>query len=53
MVLLQCYPVLVSTFMSDVKNCDEKHCGLHDIMKQVRDATLAILENRTLADLKD
>lgn len=33
------------------KNCDEKHCGLHDMMIEVRDASLNILENRTLRDL--
>ncbi|MEE6185775.1 HTH-type transcriptional regulator IscR [Mycovorax composti] len=46
-------PCVSLNFYERCKNCDEKHCGLHDIMKQVRDATLAILENRTLADLKD
>ena len=33
------------------KNCDEKQCGLHEMMIEVRDASLAILENRTLSDL--
>ncbi|HMR83298.1 MAG TPA: Rrf2 family transcriptional regulator [Niabella sp.] len=46
-------PCVSLNFYERCNNCDEKHCGLHDVMKQVRDATLAILENRTLADLKD
>jgi len=46
-------PCVSLNFYERCNNCDEKHCGLHDVMKQVRDATLAILENRTLDDLKD
>lgn len=46
-------PCVSLNFYERCNNCDEKHCGLHDVMKQVRDATLQILENRTLADLKD
>jgi len=38
-------------FYERCKNCDEKHCGLHDTMVQVRDATLKVLENNTIADL--
>jgi Rrf2 family protein len=38
-------------FYERCKNCDEKNCGLHDIMIQVRDANLKILENKTVADL--
>lgn len=38
-------------FYERCKNCDEKNCGLHDIMIQVRDANLKILENKTIADL--
>ena len=38
-------------FYERCKNCDEKNCGLHDIMIQVRDANLEILENKTVADL--
>ena len=40
-------------FYERCKNCNEKHCGLHDAMVEVRDATLGVLENKTLADLKD
>jgi Rrf2 family protein len=38
-------------FYERCKNCDEKNCGLHDIMVQVRDANLKILENKTVADI--
>ena len=38
-------------FYEKCKNCDEKGCGLHDIMAQVRDANLKILERKTIADI--
>jgi Rrf2 family protein len=38
-------------FYERCKNCDEKHCGLHDMMIKVRDASLKILENKTIADI--
>src|ERR1041384_2541833 len=41
-------PCVSLYFYERCKNCDEKHCGLHDMMIQVRDATLEIVENRTL-----
>lgn len=44
-------PCVSLYFYQKCKNCDEKQCGLHDIMIEVRDAQLAILENKTLADL--
>ena len=40
-------------FYERCKNCNEKHCALHDMMIEVRDATLGIVENRTLRDLTD
>lgn len=46
-------PCVSLYFYERCKNCDEKRCGLNEIMKEVRDATLAVLENRTLQDLKD
>lgn len=46
-------PCVSLYFYERCKNCDEKHCGLHDVMLEVRDATLKILENRTLADIRD
>lgn len=44
-------PCVSLYFYQKCKNCDEKHCGLHEIMIGVRDAQLAILEKKTLADL--
>ncbi|MBI5856599.1 MAG: Rrf2 family transcriptional regulator [Sphingobacteriales bacterium] len=44
-------PCVSLYFYERCKNCDEKHCGLHDMMILVRDASLNILENRTLKDL--
>jgi Rrf2 family protein len=46
-------PCVSLYFYERCKNCDEKHCGLHDMMIEVRDASLNILENRTLKDLLD
>ena len=44
-------PCVSLYFYERCKNCNEKHCGLHDMMIQVRDATLNIVENRSLKDL--
>ena len=44
-------PCVSLYFYERCKNCNEKHCGLHDMMIEVRDATLKIVENRTLKDL--
>lgn len=44
-------PCVSLYFYERCKNCDEKNCGLHDMMIEVRDATLEILEGRTLKDL--
>ncbi|HTM93436.1 MAG TPA: Rrf2 family transcriptional regulator [Flavisolibacter sp.] len=44
-------PCVSLNFYEHCQNCDEKNCGLHDMMEDVRDATLNILENRTLNDL--
>lgn len=38
-------------FYERCKNCDEKHCGLHDMMAKVRDANLKLLEKKTVADI--
>ena len=38
-------------FYEKCRNCDEKSCGLHDVMAQVRDANLKILERKTIADI--
>ena len=44
-------PCVSLYFYEKCKNCDEKHCGLHEVMIQVRDANLKILEKKTIADL--
>ena len=44
-------PCVSLYFYERCKNCDEKKCALHDIMVEVRDATLNVLEKRTLVDL--
>jgi Rrf2 family protein len=46
-------PCVSLYFYKRCDNCNEKHCGLHDAMVEVRDATLAVLESKTLADLRD
>jgi Rrf2 family protein len=38
-------------FYERCRNCDETHCGLHEMMVKVRDANLKILEKKTVADL--
>lgn len=45
-------PCVSLNFYEKCKDCDEKICGLNRMMIQVRDATLKILESKTLADLK-
>jgi Rrf2 family protein len=44
-------PCVSLYFYKRCENCDETQCGLHDIMIGVRDATLNILEHKTLKDL--
>ncbi|MBL7742706.1 MAG: Rrf2 family transcriptional regulator [Chitinophagaceae bacterium] len=44
-------PCVSLNFYHRCDNCDETACGLHDIMKQVRDATLNVMETKTLVDL--
>jgi len=44
-------PCVSLNFYERCKNCDEKSCGLHDMMANVRDATLKVLEKRTVADI--
>ena len=45
-------PCVSLNFYEKCKDCDEKVCGLNRMMLQVRDATLTLLESKTLADLK-
>ncbi|MEI6184004.1 MAG: Rrf2 family transcriptional regulator [Bacteroidota bacterium] len=40
-------------FYEKCKNCEEKHCGLNVVMCEVRDASLGVLEHRTVRDLVD
>ena len=40
-------------FYDRCRNCNEGSCGLHDMMVEVRDASLKILEGRSLKDLVD
>lgn len=44
-------PCVSLYFYERCKDCNEKNCSLHDMMVEVRDASLNILENRTLKDL--
>ncbi len=44
-------PCVSLNFYERCKNCDEKKCGLNMAMVQVRDATLKILEKKTVADI--
>ncbi len=44
-------PCVSLHFYKQCGQCDEKNCGLHRIMCEVRDANLAILENKTVADI--
>lgn len=44
-------PCVSLYFYERCKNCNESHCGLHDTMVLVRDATLKILESKSVADI--
>ncbi len=44
-------PCVSLNFYERCKNCDEKNCGIHNIMLKVRDSTLGVLEKKTLKDL--
>jgi Rrf2 family protein len=46
-------PCVSLYFYQKCKNCDERNCGLHGIMEEVRDASLNILERKTLAQLAE
>ncbi len=46
-------PCVSLNFYEKCKNCEEKKCGINRVMKQVRDATLSILENKTVADISN
>jgi len=44
-------PCVSLNFYEKCDDCDEKHCGLRQMMTITRDATLKILEKKTLADV--
>jgi Rrf2 family protein len=44
-------PCVSLNFYKKCDDCDEVVCGLNKMMVQVRDATLKILEEKTLADI--
>jgi Rrf2 family protein len=44
-------PCVSLYFYERCENCDEKKCGLHDTMVLVRDATLKLLDYKTVADI--
>jgi len=44
-------PCVSLHFYEKCKNCDENNCGLNRVMIEVRDANLAILEKKTVADI--
>lgn len=46
-------PCVSLYFYEKCSNCDERNCGLQGIMENVRDATLNILESKTLQDLTE
>lgn len=46
-------PCVSLNFYEKCENCNEDHCSLHDVLMEVRDATLQILEKKTLLDLLD
>jgi len=46
-------PCVSINFYEKCKDCNEATCGLNKVMIQTRDATLKILEKKTVADLID
>ena len=44
-------PCVSLYFYERCRNCDERRCGLHDTMTQVRDLALKVLERKTVADI--
>lgn len=46
-------PCVSLNFYEKCGDCDEEHCGVRRTMAMVRDATLKILEKKTLCDLAD
>ena len=46
-------PCVSINFHEQCLNCNQQHCGLHDVLIEVRDSSLAILEKKTLLDITD
>ena len=46
-------PCVSLNFYQKCKDCNEETCGLNKVMRYTRDATLKILEKKTLIDLID
>jgi Rrf2 family protein len=46
-------PCVSLNFYEKCEDCNEDHCGLHDVLIEVRDASLNILESKTLMDMID
>lgn len=46
-------PCVSLNFYEKCEDCDESTCGVNKVMAQTRDATLKILEKKTLLDLVD
>lgn len=44
-------PCASMNFYKKCDDCEEKTCGLNHMMKEVRDASLKILEDKTVADM--
>lgn len=44
-------PCVSLNFYEACNDCQQGQCGLHDVLVDVRDATLKILENKTLLSL--
>jgi Rrf2 family protein len=44
-------PCVSLNFYEKCADCNEKKCGINKVMAAVRDNTLAILDNQTVADL--
>jgi Rrf2 family protein len=44
-------PCVSLNFYEKCVDCNEKKCGINKVMAAVRDNTLAILDNKTVADL--
>lgn len=46
-------PCVSLNFYEKCLDCDERTCGLNRVMASARDATLKVLEKKTVADLAD